>query len=102
MLKTKQKNGIFLNLDPVLFSCTVALSLISILTIFGAMDNFGTRKLIMQIAMTVSGLIATVVVAQLDYRWIIDKLWLAMISGRIKKMIEPIIIASHSLSIIQR
>ena len=91
MLKSKQKNGLFLNLDPVLFACTVTLSLISILTIFGAMDNFGTRKLIMQVAMTVAGLIATIVVAQLDYRWIIDKLWIAMIIGSIIFLILPLI-----------
>ena len=91
MLKDKQKSGLFLNLDPVLFACTVALSLISIVTIFGAMDNFGTRKLIMQVAMTVAGLIATVVVAQLDYRWIIDKLWIAMIIGSVIFLILPLI-----------
>ena len=45
------------SLDPILFVCTVLLSLVSIVTIFGAMDNFGTRKLIMQVAMTVAGVI---------------------------------------------
>ena len=67
------------SVDPILFFCTLALSFISILTIFGAMDNFGTRKLIMQIAMTVAGVIATLIIANLDYHLIIDKLWLFMI-----------------------
>ncbi len=79
MLKTRQKNGIFSKIDPVLFACTVALSLISCVTVFGAMDNFGTRKLIMQVAMTLAGVVATLVIAQFDYHWIVDKLWIIMI-----------------------
>ena len=79
MLKSRQKNGIFSKIDPVLFACTVALSLISCVTVFGAMDNFGTRKLIMQVAMTLAGVVATVVIAQFDYHWIVDKLWIIMI-----------------------
>lgn len=67
------------SIDPILFVCTVLLSTISIVTIFGAMDNFGTRKLIMQIAMTVAGIIVTLVIANLDYHLIVDKLWLFMI-----------------------
>ena len=67
------------SVDPILFFCTLALSLISIVTIFGAMDNFGTRKLIMQVAMTAAGVIATLIIANLDYHLIVDKLWLFMI-----------------------
>ena len=62
------------SIDPILFICTVLLSLISIVTIFGAVDNFGTRKLIMQVAMTVAGIIATLVIANIDYHDIVDKL----------------------------
>ncbi len=68
------------SVDPILFICTALLSLISIVTIFGAMDNFGTRKLIMQVAMTVAGIIATLIIANLDYHAIVDKLWLFMIA----------------------
>jgi rod shape determining protein RodA len=68
------------SIDPILFICTALLSFISIVTIFGAMDNFGTRKLIMQVAMTVVGVIATLIIANLDYHMIIDKLWLFMIA----------------------
>ena len=67
------------SLDPILFVCTVLLSLISIVTIFGAVDNFGTRKLIMQVAMTAAGIIATLVIANIDYHAIVDKLWLYML-----------------------
>ena len=91
MLKARQRNGIFSKIDPILFACTVALSLISIVTIFGAMDNFGTRKLIMQVAMAVAGLVATVVVAQLDYRWVVDRLWIAMIVGSAVFLLLPLV-----------
>ena len=67
------------SIDPTLFICTLLLSLISIVTIFGAVDNFGKRKLIMQIAMTVAGLLITFVITNLDYHLIVDKLWLFMI-----------------------
>ena len=67
------------SVDPILFFCTVALSLVSIVTIAGAVDNFGMRKLIMQSAMTAAGVIATIIIANLDYHQIVDKLWLFMI-----------------------
>ena len=91
MLKSDKKSGSFLKLDPVLFACTLALTAISLVTIFGAMDNFGTRKLIMQVAMALAGIVATVIVAGLDYRWVIDKLWLAMIIGSAIFLILPLI-----------
>ena len=69
------------SIDPILFVCTVLLSLISIVTIFGAVDNFGTRKLIMQVAMTAAGVIATLVIANIDYHLIVDKLWLYMLGA---------------------
>ena len=69
------------SVDPILFFCTLALSFVSIITIFGAMDNFGTRKLIMQVAMTVAGIIATFIIANIDYHLIVDKLWIFMLAG---------------------
>jgi rod shape determining protein RodA len=79
MLKGKTRTGFFANVDPVLFACTLALSLLGIMTIFGAVDNFGTRKLIMQLAMTAAGVVATLVICRFDYHWIVDKLWLIML-----------------------
>lgn len=63
--------------DPILFSASFFLSCISILTIIGSVDNFGRSKLVMQVAMTVMGLIFTVVLANIDYRFLIDRyaLW---------------------------
>ena len=79
MPKQKQKFAFFSKIDPILFFCTLGLSFLSIVTVFGAMDNFGTRKLIMQVAMTIAGIITTLIIAQFDYHWIVDKLWLIML-----------------------
>ena len=66
------------SIDPILFFCTLALSLISIVTIFGAVENFGRSKLIMQCAMTAAGIVALFVIANLDYRFLVERfsLWL--------------------------
>ena len=77
----------FRNVDPVLFCCAMLLSLISIVTVFGAVDNFGQSKLKMQIAMFVLGMIVTVVIACVDYRVIVDKLWLYMLIGSVALLI---------------
>ncbi len=67
------------HIDPILFACTTLLSLISIVTIISAVDNFGKSKLVMQVAMFVVGNIVMLIVANLDYHWVLDKLWLPMI-----------------------
>ncbi len=69
-------------LDPILFGATTFLSLVSILTVFGAVDNFGKSKLVMQIAMTVAGMIAVFVLANLDYRFFVDRfVWVFLIGS---------------------
>ena len=64
-------------IDPILFWASFVLSLISIVTIFGAVDNFGRSKLVMQCAMTVAGIVALFVIANLDYRFLVERfsLW---------------------------
>lgn len=62
--------------DWVLLLCTTVLSVISLVTIYGAVDNFGMSKLRMQFAMTVLGILVTFLVANLDYHTILDRLWL--------------------------
>ncbi len=91
MLNQKQKSGFFSKIDPILFFCTLGLSFISIVTVFGAMDNFGTRKLIMQAAMTVAGIIATFIIVQFDYHWIVDKAWPVFIGISVVFLILPLI-----------
>ena len=67
------------HIDPILFACTTLLSLVSIVTIISAVDNFGKSKLVMQVAMFVVGNIIMLIVANLDYHWVLDKFWLPMI-----------------------
>ena len=66
------------HIDPILFICTTLLSLVSITTILSAVDNFGRSKLIMQIAMTVAGIIVLFIIANLDYRFFIDRFAITM------------------------
>ena len=65
--------------DWVLLLCTTVLSVISLVTVYGAVDNFGMSKLRMQFAMTVAGIIVTFIIANLDYHVIVDRLWLFML-----------------------
>ena len=65
--------------DPILLICTTFLSLVSLVTVYGAVDNFGMSKLRMQFAMTVAGVVLTFVVANLDYHVILDRLWAVML-----------------------
>ena len=65
--------------DPVLLICTLVLLGISLLTIWGAVDNFGMSKLRMQLAMGILGVFATLVVVNLDYHVILDRLFWFML-----------------------
>ncbi len=71
------------NIDPVLFVCATLLSIISIVTIWGAVDNFGMSKLKMQIAIFILGIFVTFFIAFIDYRVIVDKLWIYMLVGSV-------------------
>lgn len=81
-------------LDPVLFSCSTLLSVISILTVWGAVDNFGRSKLRMQIFIFILGIIVTVLIAYVDFRVIVDKLWLPMIIASVALLALTLIVGS--------
>ena len=68
-------------IDPILFATTTFLSLVSILTVFGAVDNFGKSKLIMQVAMTLVGIAAVFVISNFDYKFFTERFWLYMLIG---------------------
>ncbi len=65
-------------IDPILFGAAAFLSFMSILTIFGSVENFGKSKLIMQAAMTLVGTAAVFLLANLDYRFFIDRFYIFM------------------------
>ncbi len=86
------------NIDPVLFACSTLLSLISIVTVFGAVDNFGMSKLKMQVAMFLLGTVVTVVIAALDFRVIVQKLWLPMLLGSVALLVITLIWGTSGLN----
>lgn len=67
--------------DPILFVCSAVLSVFSLVTVFGAMDNFGVSKFRMQLMMTLVGIVITFVVASIDIKYIIDRLWIWILIG---------------------
>ena len=69
--------------DPILLLCTTLLSVISLVTVYGAVDNFGMSKLKMQFAMAAAGFLITFIVANLDYHIILDRLWVVMLVGSV-------------------
>ena len=81
-------------IDPVLFGCATLLSIISILTIWGAVDNFGMSKLKMQIAIFIVGIFVTVLISVIDYRVIVDKLWLWMLIGSVLLLVITLLFGS--------
>lgn len=67
--------------DPILFWTTAFLSAVSILTVLGAVDNFGRSKLIMQVAMALAGTVAVLILANLDYHFFVERFWPILLIG---------------------
>lgn len=70
-------------IDPILFAASSTLSLISILTILGAVDNFGKSKLVMQVAMAIAGMVMVFLLANVDYKYFIDRFYIIMFLGSV-------------------
>ena len=85
-------------IDPILFCAVAVLSVISILTVFGSVDNFGKSKLVMQVAMTVVGVAFTLVIASLDYRFLIDKAYLLMLGASVLLMLLTLAFGSSGVN----
>ena len=82
------------NIDPVLFVCSLLLSIISIVTVWGAAHNFGMTKLRMQIFISVLGILVTVLIAYVDFHVIVDKLWLPMLLGSVALLVLTLLFGS--------
>lgn len=61
-------------LDPILLICSTILSLCGIVTLIGGADHFEGRTVVMQIGATLAGFVCMVVLANLDYRFLAEKL----------------------------
>lgn len=72
--------------DPFLLLCTGALSLISIAVLWGGRGDFGTRAFLMQLAMSLVGIVAAVFIASLDYEHIVNKYYIAAFMASILLM----------------
>lgn len=69
----------FARFDKPVLVFSMLITLMSLVTIFGARENFGTSKLIMQIAMTVVGICAIMVIVNIDYRIFVDRYWFILL-----------------------
>ena len=65
----------FARFDKPLLILSMLITVMSLVTIFSARENFGSSKLIMQIAMTVVGICAIIVLVNLDYRIFVERYW---------------------------
>ncbi|MGM9632458.1 MAG: FtsW/RodA/SpoVE family cell cycle protein [Eubacteriales bacterium] len=71
----------FYKLDKPILISSLIITLMSLVTIYGARENFGMSKLVMQIAMTAVGLCAVMVIVHIDYRLFVDKYWILLFIG---------------------
>ena len=65
----------FARMDKLVLLFSMIITLLSLVTIFSARENFGTSKFVMQIAMTVVGFIAMIVIVHMDYRIFVERYW---------------------------
>ena len=73
--------SILRSVDPVILACMLILSCMSLLTVIGGAEEFGRRRLIMQIAMNAVGIVAILIIARFDYRDIGDRFSLPILIG---------------------
>ncbi len=66
-----------------MFAATSFLSLVSILIMLGCIENFGRSKFIMQTAMTLAGIVFMWVLANIDYKFFVDRFWLFLMIGSV-------------------
>ncbi len=95
MSRIRQNLGTALRrVDPVLLICTLILTVISLLTVWGAVDNFGMSKLRMQLAMAVLGVLATVIIANMDYHTVVDRTFYIMFFASIALLAVTLVFGS--------
>ena len=63
------------SIDPILFWCSLAISILSLVTLISGFEVFGARRLIMQLAMTLIGIVIIYVIANIDYKEVVDNFY---------------------------
>ena len=69
----------FARFDKSILIFSMLITLMSLVTIFSARENFGMSKLIMQLAMTIVGICAIMVIVNIDYRIFVERYWLILV-----------------------
>ncbi len=90
----KQIKAMVKRIDPILFFLCAFLSAASILTIFGSVENFGKSKLIMQIAMTLAGTVGVFLLANIDYKFFVDRFYIFMFAVSVALLVITLIFGS--------
>lgn len=77
MLKSLGKfiKNSFARMDKPVLLFSMLITLMSLITIFSARENFGNSKFVMQIAMTIVGMCAMLVIVHIDYRLFVERYW---------------------------
>ena len=77
MLKSLGKfiKNSFARMDKPVLLFSMLITLMSLITIFSARENFGNSKFVMQIAMTIVGMCAILVIVHIDYRLFVERYW---------------------------
>lgn len=65
----------FARMDRFVLLFSMIITFLSLVTIFSARENFGLSKFVMQIAMTIVGFIAMIIIAHMDYRIFVERYW---------------------------
>ena len=78
-------------LDPILFVCSTILSCISLAVLIGGGDAFASRVVMVQVGATLVGMVAMVVLANLDYRKLAEKLYLLFFGASVALMVYLLI-----------
>ena len=84
--------------DLILFITVAFLSMTSILTILGSVENFGKSKLIMQLAMTAVGTVIVFVMANLDYKFIVDRFYIYMFGASVLLLVLTLILGNTGVN----
>jgi rod shape determining protein RodA len=70
----------------------------SILTILGSVENFGKSKLVMQLAMTAVGTVIVFVMANLDYKFIVDRFYIYMFGASVLLLVLTLILGNTGVN----
>jgi rod shape determining protein RodA len=84
--------------DMILFFSTAFLSLFSIVTIFGAVENFGRSKLVMQLAMSILGIFMIFLIANIDYKFFVDRLYIFMFCASVGLLLITLILGTSGVN----